>query len=36
MKAIPVVLGLLVLLGATTAPKAVSPHELKVTVSGLS
>jgi hypothetical protein len=36
MKAVPVVLSLLVLLGANSAPKAVDPHQLKVTVSGLS
>lgn len=36
MKALPVVFGLLLLVGATTAPKASQPHELKVTVSGMS
>ena len=36
MKSVPIVLSLLVLLGATTAPKAVDPQQLKVTVSGLS
>jgi hypothetical protein len=36
MKVVPVVLGLLVLLGANTAPKAVDSYQLKVTVSGLS
>ena len=36
MKAVPMVLGLMLLLGAQTAPQAVNPHELKIIVSGLS
>jgi len=36
MKSIPVVLGLMLLVAAQTAPQAVNPHELKIIVSGLS